>query len=141
MLKRWVACASIYGSGEVLCNYLTKREHDAERTSRVVIWGATVDSVFLRGFHHLVERRLPNPVLRVACEQLCYSPLSNAAYLTNVKQGFSWSIDDWVRLYSRDCLFWPGVSYMGYRLVPLRVRFLYISTASLAWNVWRSANT
>ncbi len=140
MLLHWLACASIYGCGEIICNYTTHRSHDPNRTVRIVAWGATADSIFLRRFHHIVERRLPNPLLRMACEQMCYSPVSNASYLTIARQGLSWTFDDWARIYTRDCVFWPIVSYMGYRLVPLRARFLYVSTASLVWNVWRSAN-
>lgn len=140
MWQRWLACAGIYSGGELICNYITQRPRDYDRTLRIVAWGSTADSIFLRRFHHIVERRLPNPLLRMACEQLCYSPVSNASYLTIVKQGFSWTFDDWAHVYTHDCTFWPLVSFIGYRLVPLPARFLYVSTASLVWNVWRSAN-
>lgn len=140
MIHRWLACAGIYASGEYICGKIKARNHSAERTARVVCYGATTDSIFLRRFHYIVERRIPNPLLRMACEQLLYSPVSNMSYLTVATGGFSWSFQDWARIYSADCMFWPFISFVGYRFIPVRVRFLYVSAASLAWNVWRSSN-
>ena len=140
LYQRWLACASIYAGGEYICATITDRACDEKRTARVICYGATADSIVLRRFHHIVERRIPHPFFRMVCEQLCYSPLSNATYMTVATGGFSWTAHDWARIYATDCCFWPMVSFMGYRFVPVRSRFLYVSAASLVWNVWRSSN-
>ena len=98
----------------------------------VATFGATADAVVLRAFHTVVETRLPSPVFRMMAEQIMYAPFSNTAYLTMARR-FEWTFDDFVHLYSRDCGFWSVASYLGYRYVPLRVRYLYVSGATLCW--------
>lgn len=101
--------------------------------------GATGDAILLRGFHGIVEQRVPSPFLRMLTEQLVYSPLSNGAYLTVARGGMDWTFKDWWRVYRNDCAFWPVASYVGYRFVPFQVRYMYVSGCSLLWGTWRSA--
>ena len=82
MLRRWGASALIYTVGEIAGAALQQTPPDPHRVGRVAAVGAVGDAVCLRAFHAVVDRRLPNPVLRVACEQLCYAPFSTAGYLT-----------------------------------------------------------
>ncbi len=137
MLK-WCTSASVYALGEAIGAHIRKEPVDAHRLGRTVVSGATADTVFLRFFHKMVDKKLPAPLLRVVAEQAIYAPCSNAAYLTLAKGSFSWEYKDWETLYVRDCTFWPFVSYIGYRFVPLRTRWLYVSFATLGWNTWRS---
>ena len=138
MLRRWFTSASIYLVGETVANWACDRPSDHGRTLRATAMGATGDAILLRGFQGIVERRVPNPLLRTMAEQLVYSPLSNGAYLTVARGGMGWTLKDWWRVYRNDCAFWPMASYIGYRFVPFHVRYLYVSGCSLLWGTWRS---
>ena len=110
---------------------------DVRRCIQTITIGAFADVFLLRRFHFMVERKLPFPFMRTLAEQLLYSPLSNAGYLT-IARGISWTFDDWTRVYLRDWSFWPVASYIGYRFVPVGSRYLYVSFATLVWNSWRA---
>ena len=138
MLRRWFSSAAVYVFGESTGAYLDQRAPAASRVAAVATFGATADAVALRAFHVAVETRLPSPLFRMIAEQVLYAPVSNTAYLTLTKKT-NWTIDDFARLYSRDCGFWGVASYVGDRYVPLRVRYLYVSGATLCWNTWRSS--
>ena len=138
MLKRWCTSAFLYGSGEILCDKISKRDPDTARTTRTVVFGATGDAICLRAFHKVVDTHIKFPFVRMLSEQLLYSPFSNMSYLTIVKQGFDWNLSEFVTVYKNDCMYWPFVSYIGYKFVPFHIRYAYVSTASLVWNTWRS---
>lgn len=138
MLRRWLSSACVYVFGESTGACLDDRTLSLDRIATVATFGATADAVALRAFHVAVETRLPSPLFRMLAEQVMYAPFSNTAYLTMAKKT-DWTFDDFTRLYSRDCSFWSVASYVGYRYVPLRIRYLYVSGATLCWNTWRSS--
>ena len=138
MFRRWLSSAGVYVLGESTGAWMDNRSPTLDRVATVATFGATADAVVLRAFHTVVETRLPSPVFRMMAEQIMYAPFSNTAYLTMARR-FEWTFDDFVHLYSRDCGFWSVASYLGYRYVPLRVRYLYVSGATLCWNTWRSS--
>ena len=139
MWRRWVASAAMYVVGETAGAYMDERSPEPLRLLSVAATGATADSVVLRAFHFAVEKRLPTPLLRTLAEQALYAPMSNAGYLTLAHGGWHWTRQEYAQLYLRDCSFWTGVSFIGYKFVPLHIRYLYVSGATLVWNSWRSS--
>ena len=137
MLRRWASSASVYLFGESIGSRLDDRDIDPKRVASVVSLGATADALCLRAFHVAVESRLPSPIFRTLAEQVMYAPCSNSGYLWVTRGRWTWH--DFQELYARDCTFWSIASYAGYKWVPLRVRYLYVSGASLVWNTWRSS--
>ena len=135
---RWLSSAAMYLSAEYLAAHLQDKPPDKQRVARVTVAGATGDAVCLRAFHGVVDRRLPNPLLRTLAEQTLYAPWSTAGYLTVVRTNTQWTWDDFWMLYQRDMAFWGCTSFLGYRYVPRTSRFLYISTASAVFNTWRA---
>lgn len=138
-MLRWLASAGMYTIGEVTGARLQNHPPDPERVARVTVLGATGDAVCLRAFHGVVERRLPSPLFRTMCEQVCYAPLSTAGYLTVARGDWTWTRGEFVDIFQRDMAFWGCTSYVGYRFVPLGHRYLYISAASVVFNMWRAS--
>jgi hypothetical protein len=138
-MKRWCISASIYACSEVLSSYLSNRDISKDRAFRTVLCGATADSVLLRAYHIGIDSRIKSPVVRMGIEQICIAPFYDAGYLT-VVNGNSWSLNDWWEIYKHDCCFWPIVSYAGYRFVPTKTRYIYVSCMSLVWSTWRASH-
>lgn len=137
--RRLALSACMYAVGETVGHFARDEDSiDIWRCIQAISIGAFADVFLLRRFHFLVEKKLPRPILRTIAEQLIYSPFSNAGYLT-IARGVTWTFDDWTRIYMRDLSFWPVASFIGYRFVPVRSRYLYVSFASLVWNSWRSS--
>ena len=135
--RRWLISASVYTVGECLACSLVPRPVDITRVFTVAVSGATADSIFLRTFHRTVDARLPSPIVRTLSEQCMYAPLSNAAYLTITHP--HWDVHDWWTLYSTDCMYWPVMSYIGYRYIEFNRRYLYVSMATVVWTTWRGS--
>lgn len=137
---RWSLSLTMYVAGELVADRVARRPTDPARVARIATVGATGDALLLRGFHGVVDRRLPNPLLRTVAEQLLFAPCADAGYLTLRHGSWSrWSWDEFRDVYVRDLAFWPVVSYCGYRFVPLQRRFLWVTGATLVWNSLRSS--
>ena len=137
---RWLSSASIYGISETMSVYLTETEPVYINIAKTIIGGATADSMFMRYFHINIDNKIQSPLKRMLIEQVTCAPLYDAGYLT-LNNGLSWNFNDWWNIYQKDCMFWPGASYIGYRFVPTYKRYLYVSSASLFWSTWRASIT
>ena len=138
-MNRWCISASIYTCSEILSSYISERPFSKDRAIRTVACGATADSLLIRAYHIGIDQRIKSPLIRMSLEQIFIAPFYDAGYLTIV-QGLSWSFDDFWKIYKHDCCFWPMVSYAGYRFVPTKTRYIYVSLMSLVWSTWRASN-
>lgn len=138
MALQWCLSAIMYGGGEVCSSILFSNSLSCDRLGKSILFGATTDALFLRHFHKIVDKKIPSPLFRMICDQTICAPLYNTGYLTLVK-GFSWKFDDFLQVYKRDIMFWPCVSFLGYRYIPTRQRYLYVSAMTMVWNTWRAS--
>jgi hypothetical protein len=136
MFRRWLSSGAIYMGSEMLSSQITKKSLSKEDTTKVVVAGATADSILLRKFHFIIDKKFKSPLVRMTCEQIIVAPVYDSAYL--MLRTNSWSFNEWWKIYKTDCVFWPFASFIGYKYVKTNHRFLYVSSMSMLWNTMRS---
>ncbi|KAI8362832.1 hypothetical protein BD560DRAFT_455524 [Blakeslea trispora] len=155
LTKRPILVQSL-STGDVIAQQLVEKQgwekHDLKRTARMTVFGGIFAGPVLSQWYRLVERKvtLKQPaqalVVKVALDQLCFSPFFIAAFFTGQGLFEGKSLNEikeklasgYTTALIGNYKIWPAVQIFNFYFTPLNYRLMVTNVVALGWNAYLS---
>lgn len=144
---------ALFLAGDVIAQTLVERtQYKAERSLRLVFFGTCIAGPAMVLWYRFLAKNIVNQspnrntLVRVACDQLLFSPVFLGLFFLNSElwQGHSAEQvqvkfeNQYVNTLIGNWGLWPFVQMINFRLVPLNHQALLVNTVGLGWNTYLS---
>ncbi|CAI5455735.1 unnamed protein product [Caenorhabditis angaria] len=155
LTTQMMIAGTISGSGDCVAQYWTgNKTWDKVRTARFAFLASCFMVPTVNVWYKLLDKlqgstKLGLVVKRVMIDQLCFSPVFNAAMLFNLRflqfQSAEKSIEmlkeDWFNIWTSSLKVWPTVALINFYFMPIQYRITINQIVSFFWNSYLSYST
>eukprot|EP01041_Mallomonas_annulata_P009720 gene9720-20210_t len=150
LLTKAVTSGIITAAGDYACQVIIEKKLDWNRVGKFTIIGTALVGPTLHYWYNFLWKTIPGqsfrPVLyRVALDQLCFSPIFIAVFVSSVlilegkpEKIYAKLRQDWLDIVAANYAVWVPAQCINFGVVPPNFNVLFSNVVGLGWNIYMS---